>query len=472
MPLHRLEVEKLVKKTIKRFNMLLPGETIIVGVSGGSDSLALLLILRELEEYRLNLIIAHLNHGIRYEEGKRDAEFVEGTARMLRIPFELGEVDTLGFKKESKTSLEEAARILRYKFFRETLEKYQAQKVATGHTLDDQAETVLMNFMRGSGPQGLSGIPPVSEGYIIRPLLEVSRQEIKDYLRTKGITWIEDSTNRAKDFLRNKIRHELIPELRKYNPRIKETLSRTANILRIEEDFIKSRAKNWFEYVFQSVDANELLGTISHYKAIPEALRSPFLRIAIKELKGDLRKISFNHVVSVDEFLLSEIPSGEISLPDRVVVAKGYNLFLITRKSELKREFSHTISLPGKWSFPDVEFEVEITKVESLSEDKSVGLFNADSVEFPIEVRNFCPGDRFIPLGMQTFKKVKRFFIDEKVPKFLRQRIPIFLSRGEIMWIGGMRIDERFRVREDKAVKIRIIRPLLTANKHEDGGSG
>jgi tRNA(Ile)-lysidine synthase len=439
--------------------MLAHGETVVIGVSGGADSLGLLYILTEIEEYDLRLIISHINHGIRPEEGKRDAEFVEEIAKKLNLPFELKEVNTPELKKTLNLSLEEAARILRYRFFKEVLSKHGVHKVATAHTLDDQAETVLMRIIRGSGTLGLSGIPPVSEGYIIRPLIQTPRAEIEEYLRAKGIKWIEDSTNRARDFLRNRIRHELIPELQDYNPRIKEALSRTARILRVEEDFIKSRAKNWYEYVFGSTDENKLVGTISHYKLIPEALRPAFIRIAIEKIKGDLRKISFKHIISTDELLLSEIPSGEISLPDEIIVAKGYNLFLFTRKQELKREFSYAISSPGKWDFPDLDCEVEITEVESLSEDKSVGIFDADSVEFPIEVRNLRSGDRFIPLGMKTLKKLKRFFIDDNIPRFLRNRVPVFLSKGEIMWIGGIRIDERFKLKGNNVVKIRLIRP-------------
>src|ERR1700739_1913317 len=185
-----------VKKTIKQFNMLAHGETVVVGVSGGADSLGLLYILTEIEEYDLRLIISHINHGIRPEEGKRDAEFVEEIANKLNLPFELKEVNAPDLKKFLNLSLEEAARILRYGFFKEVLSKHGAHRVATGHTLDDQAETVLMRIIRGSGTLGLSGIPPVSEGYIIRPLIQTPRSEIEEYLRAKGIKWIEDSTNR------------------------------------------------------------------------------------------------------------------------------------------------------------------------------------------------------------------------------------------------------------------------------------
>ena len=465
--------------------MLAPGEAVVLGVSGGADSVGLLYILTELKEYRLKLIVAHLNHGIRPKEGKRDEEFVKGIAASLNLPFELKEVNTPRFKKSSNLSLEEAARILRYEFFKEVLGKYQAQRVATAHTLNDQAETVLMRILRGSGGVGLSGIPPVSEGYIIRPLIETSRSDIEEFLRMKGVNWVEDSSNWARDFLRNRIRLELIPELEKYNPRIKKTLARTAKLLRAEEDFIKKEADKQFGSVFTISGRDELIGTTTRYKTIPEAIRLVVLRLAVEKLKGNLRKITSDHIFSVDELLHSQTPSGEISLPDEIVVIKGYDLFLVTRKSELMREFSYKIHSTGKWSFPEVEFEVEITKVKRPSKDKSVGFFDADTVEFPIEVRNFRPGDRFIPLGMKalgsgvamrspikppsrphtpiqregsqgTTKKVKRFFIDEKVPRFLRNRIPIFLSKGKIIWIGGMRIDDRFKLKGKKAVIIQL----------------
>lgn len=459
MPLSKLKVLELIRKTIKKFNMLTPGETVVIGVSGGADSLGLLYILRELKEYDLKLIVSHLNHGIRPNEAKRDAEFVEQIARRLDLPFELREADVLGLKKSSHFSLEEAGRILRYKFFREVLNKYHSQKIATAHTLDDQAETVLMRLIKGSGPSGLSGIPPVSEGYIIRPLVETPKLEIENYLKSKGIRWVEDSTNKSKVFLRNRIRHELIPELQKYNPKIKETLARTANIFRAEADFIESRAKDCIEYLFKPVYEDELVGTVSRYKAIPEALRLVLLRIALEKLKGNLRKISFQHLTSIDELLLSGTPSGEISLPNEVVVAKGYDLFLISSKSQLKRDFSYQIPSTGKWSFPYVEIEIEVAKPARFGEDQFIAFFDPDSVEFPIEVRSFHMGDRFMPFGLKTLKKVKSFLINEKIPRYLRNRIPIFLSRNEIIWIGGMRMDERFKVRGEKALKIHLIKP-------------
>ncbi|MBI4228083.1 MAG: tRNA lysidine(34) synthetase TilS [Deltaproteobacteria bacterium] len=450
----------LVSKTIRRFNMLIPGDSVVVGVSGGSDSLGLLHILTELKDYRLKLIVAHLNHGIRGGESKRDAEYVRKLADKLGLPFELRETNVIEFKKSTNLSLEEAARELRYEFLREVLNKYNATKIATGHTLDDQAETVLMRFIRGSGLLGLSGIPAVNDN-VIRPLIEIRKSEIEEYLRSKGIGWMEDSSNKMKVFLRNRIRNELIPQLVKYNPKIKETLARTGYIVGVQEDYIRTEAKKHFNKLFYSSRDGELVGRLRYFNVLSMAMKYALLRLAIENLKGDLKRISLTHVVSVNELLDSREPSGEVYLPGEIVVAKGYGLFLVTKKTQLRRSFSYTVDSAGLHKFPQTEFEIQIKKVNSLKSDNYLGCFDTKSVEFPIEVRNFNKGDRFIPYGMNDYKSLKNYFIDEKIPQFLRYRIPIFLCKGEVMWIGGMRVDERFKVRDKrkKVLTIRLLKP-------------
>jgi len=449
-----------VKKTLKKYKMLTQGEKVVLGVSGGADSIALLYALNELIDYGLELIVAHLNHGIREDEAKRDSDFVKETAKSLGLTFVYGEVDTLKYKEESQLSLEDAARTLRYKFFNQVLNKHYATKIATAHTLDDQAETVLMRLLRGSGSKGLSGIPPVSNS-IIRPLIDTSRSEIEEYLRSKGINWVEDSTNESPEFLRNRIRQDLLVELESYNPQIKETLSRTADILRSEDEFITREALKHFDNIF-STNKSELTGDLKHYRNIEKPIRFSLLRLAIERLNNGLKNISSIHIVSADDFLLSETPSGEIELPGGAVMAKGYDSFLLTSKSELEREFSYTIQAPGKWSFPEFEVEVSILKTDTLDEgDESVAYFDLQTLGFPIEVRSFKPGDRFCPLGMTSSKKLQDYFTDIKLPKFLRSRVPIFTCSGEIMWLGGIRIDNRFKVADKKneLLMMKLIRP-------------
>jgi len=450
-----------VTKTLKKYKMLTQGEKVVLGVSGGADSIAMLYALNESIEYGLELIVAHLNHGIRGDEAKRDSDFVRETAKALGLTYVYGEVDALKYKEEFQLSTEDAARTLRYKFFDQVLAKHYATKLATAHTLDDQAETVLMRLIRGSGSKGLSGIPPVSNN-IIRPLIETSRSEIEEYLKAKNISWINDSSNDSKEFLRNKIRHDLLPELETYNPQIKQTLSRTADILRSEEGFISKEAHKHFDNVF-STNKLELVGNLNDYRNIEQTLRFSLLRLAIEKQNSSLKNISSTHIVSADNFLLSESVSGEVELPEDTVIAKGYNTFLLTRRSELEREFSYVIQSPGKWSFPEFEVEVTILKTDTLDENnESVAYFDPESVDFPIEARNFKPGDRFSPLGMTASKKLQDYFTDIKLPQFLRSRAPIFLSKGEIMWIGGIRIDNRFKVtdRKSEVLKMKLIRPI------------
>jgi tRNA(Ile)-lysidine synthase len=454
--------------------MLIPGECVVVGVSGGSDSLGLLQILTELVDCRLKLIAAHLNHGIRKEESSRDAAHVRKFARELGLPFVLREVDVIEFKRNTNLSLEEAARELRYKFLRDVLNKYNGNKIATAHTLDDQAETVLMRLIRGSGLLGLSGIPPVNDN-IIRPLIEVTKSDIEDYLGSKGIEWMEDSSNKEKVFLRNRIRNELIPHLINYNPNIKETLARTGYIVGVEEDYIRTEAGNHFDKLFCSLRDGELVGKLASYKPLSEAMKYGVLRLAIEKLKGDLKRISLNHVVSINELLGSQQASGELYLPGEIVAAKGHGVFVLAKKGLFRPSFNYSVDSTGLHKFPDAEFEIKFEKANSLKSDKYLACFDSASMEFPITIRNFNRGDSFIPYGMNEFKKLKNYFIDEKIPRFLRYQIPIFVCRSEIMWVGGMRVDERFKVRDKrkKVLTIRLLKPnfkkLLEAENRQVG---
>lgn len=449
-----------VKKTLKKYKMLTQGEKVVLGVSGGADSIALLHSLNELIDYGLEIIVAHLNHGIRRDEAERDAEFVKDTVKTLGLTYVYGEVDTLQYKEQFQLSTEDAARQLRYKFFDQVLSKHHATKLATAHTLNDQAETVLMRLIRGSGSKGLSGIPPVSNN-IIRPLIETSRNEIEEYLKSKGIDWVEDSSNESEEFLRNKVRQDLVPELENYNPQIKETLAKTADILRAQDKFIAKETQEYYYDVFRP-NKSELTGDLKKYRAIDKTLRFSLLRTAVENLNNSLKNISSIHITSADDFLLSETASGEIELPEGTIIVKGYDGFLVTKKTELEREFSYSIQSPGKWSFPEFEVEISSIQTDTLDEnDESVAYFDPELVEFPIEVRNFKPGDRFSPLGMKSSKKLQDYFTDIKLPQFLRSRVPIFLSQGEIMWLGGIRIDNRFKV-TDKAkdvLRMKLIRP-------------
>lgn len=444
-------------KTVDSFGMIAPGDVIVAGVSGGPDSMALLFALWDLREFYpgTELIVSHVNHGLRGAESDEDAEFVRDTAQRLGVPFECVRVDTEGFRKKRKLSIEDAARELRYGFFNDVLTKHSAQRIATAHTLNDQAETVIMRLIRGSGSQGLAGIRP-SVGNIIRPLINVTKHEAMEYLRSKGESWREDSTNSSDEFLRNRVRNELIPLLESYNPAVEQVLSRVAAVCAAEADFISAEGEKRFRGIARVV-AGGVLGDTEKLLREPPAIRFSVMRKSILAVKGDLNSVSARHLFSIDEVLRSGEPSSEINLPGGVVFHAGHGVFFFVREDKF-REFPQTeIKTHGTHRISrDLEVTVELTDDASLWGAADVGYFTPEKVGFPLTLRSFSEGDRFVPLGMKGTKKLKDFFIDEKIPRFLRKKVPVLETRDGIIWVGGLRMDNRFKADETKGPWLRI----------------
>ena len=446
-----------VKKTVDSFGMLSPGDVIVAGVSGGSDSMALLFALCDLRELYpdIDVIVSHVNHGLRGAESDEDAEYVREAAGRLNLSFECVRVDTEGFRKKRGLSLEDAARELRYDFFNDILAKRSAQRIATAHTLNDQAETVIMRLIRGSGSQGLAGIRP-SVGNIIRPLINVTKLEAREYLQSKGVSWREDSTNSSNEFLRNRIRNELIPLLESYNPAIEQVLSRVAAVCAAEADFISAEAERKFKELARVVDEG-VLGDTEKLLREPPAIRFSVMRKSILAVKGDLNSVSAKHLFSIDEVVRSGESSAEVNLPGGVVFHTGHGVFFFTREDELRKFPPTEIKNHGTHRVSrDLEVTVELTDDFSLWGAPDVGYFSPEKVGFPIALRSFSEGDRFVPLGMRGAKKLKDFFIDEKIPRFLRKKVPVFETRDGIIWVGGLRTDNRFKADRMKGPWLRI----------------
>lgn len=469
-----MKLSSTIRKTIKKHNMFLYGERVVLGVSGGSDSVACLYLLNELEELRLKPVVVHVNHRLRGKESERDALFTQKLASSLRLPFEIREADTELYAREKRLSVEEAARELRYEFFFSVAEKYDAKKIVTAHTLDDQAETVLMRIIRGSGPKGISGIPPVGGGgTVVRPLIEATKSELRDYLIENDIKWIEDSSNLEGEFLRNRIRSGLLKELERYNPSVSRALANAATLARACEDYIEKETLKSFDKAYKYIGEDQLIGSVSEYANLHSAIRYALLRKGIERVKGDLRRLSFKHIDSADDLLMSANASGSIRLPAGFMLVKGYDEFTVAKESALDNAFSYVLPSEGKWTFKEFVCEVsrstlrvpvgEFGATEGKNSDSNsfTAAFEFDAVNFPIEVKSFEPGMRFYPLGMNEPKKIKNFFIDSKVPRFRRKKIPIFMSGGKIMWVGGLRIDERFKLRGSEALVIRLRYPGL-----------
>ncbi len=447
-----------IRKTIDSFGMIDPGDVIVAGVSGGSDSMALLFALWDLREFYpgTGVVVSHVNHGLRGAESDEDAEFVREAARRLGFPFECVRVDTQGFRKKRALSLEDAARELRYGFFSDILAKHSARRIATAHTLNDQAETVVMRLIRGSGSHGLAGIRPLS-GDVMRPLINVTKHEAVEYLQKKGVSWREDSTNSSDEFLRNRVRNELIPLLESYNPSVERVLSRVAAVCAAEADFISEEAEKRFRKITRAV-AQGVLGDTQKLLCEPPAIRFSVMRKSILAvMKGDLNSVSAKHLFSIDGVLRSGGPSSEINLPGGVVFHTSHGVFFFARaenfsefpKTQIKTLGTHGIS-------PDLEVAVELTDDASLWGEPDVGYFDPEKVGFPLTIRSFCEGDRFVPLGMRGSKKLKDFFIDEKIPRFLRKKVPVLKTRDGIIWVGGLRTDNRFKADRKSGPWLRI----------------
>ncbi len=448
---------KKVATTIQKYSMLTGGEKILVGLSGGPDSVCLLHVLTSLkDDFNLDLNAIYIDHGLRPHETETEIEFCKNLCERLCLPFTTQSIDVNSYAQEQGMNLQEAARGLRYRIFEETAYQIQADKIASGHTADDQAETLLMNLFRGSGKKGLSGIPPV-RGKIIRPLILTKRTEIERYLDEGKIAFITDSSNLKKYYLRNKIRLSLMPVLKQYNPDIIDTLSRTAEILRDEERYFEVIVtKTMMKLISRKTDVRiELF--LSPFAIMDKVIMRRVLRRAIDETKG-IRGISLIHIDDIIELIQKGNPGDRIYLPKGIRVIKEYATIILTSESPVQLN-TYTLTVPGETILKEARILIKASLIESresLHESgfgTTLGIFDADQLTFPLKVRPRKNGDFFYPFGFGKRKKLQDFFVDEKVPRDERDRIPLLMSGDDIVWIVGYRGDDRFQV-TDKTKRV------------------
>lgn len=470
---------KKAEKTVKKYNMLSKGDKVLIGVSGGSDSVFLLYFLYSVrEKYSLSLHVAHLNHGFR-KEAEREADFVKGLAKSLGISCTIKKIDIPFFAKKRKLSKQEAAREVRYSFFIGVAERIGANKIAVGHTADDQAETFIMRMIRGSGTKGMAGIHPcplftIHDSrftVIIRPLIESGRREIIDCLKKNRIPFVKDPSNLSNAYLRNRIRNRLIPYLEKnYNPRVKETFVRSADILRGEDCFLEDYAKKILLKLLRLRGKGRIEISLLPFLKLDRAIKRRVLRIIIEELKGDIKGFSMNHIDEVIDSIVPGRTGRGINLPKGVVVERDYDLFSIYLKdSGLKTpdRRKYDVAIPGVTAIP--EFGLTIyTEIKESPEDLGNGkiqaAFDLDNIHDKIEVRCRKEGDSFFPFGMGgKSKKLKRYFIDEKVRREERNRVPILVSGDDIIWVVGYRQDDRFKVNKNTELVLIVKAKPLTS---------
>jgi len=465
---------KKVRDTIKKYRMIERGDVIIVAVSGGPDSVALLKVLDIFShKYMLTLITAHLNHGLRGEESNRDEEFVRKLSGSMGIEFECKYVDIPSLRQEKGRSTEEIAREERYQFLAEVARKHRARKIALGHHLDDQTETVLMNFIRGSGMEGLKGILPVREGMYIRPLIATTRGDILDFLERKGIQFMMDSSNAHDLYFRNRIRHHLIPELREhYNPKIEESLAHMAEIIRLEDEYIKTVLKEVLSKWMVDGGKEEIRINIPEFLMLHEAIQNRAIKTLLQRfslLKGG---IGYLHVNAVTDLLCSGRPHGRLHLPFNIEVRRESDLLIISRRKRPEGrvgeadigQFSYDVTIPGRVEILELDMTMAFDIVDKPPHSihfkgEKVAYMDLEAIKFPLVVRNLRPGDRIQPLGMEGTKKLKCYFIDEKISPCERKKIPLLVNGQSVLWIGGMRLSERVKITDKtkRMVKVEIV---------------
>ena len=437
-----MELAQKVSRTIAEFGMLKGGERVGVGVSGGVDSIVLLELLEELRgELRLELFVLHLDHGIRGEESRRDLEFVRERAQEKGIPFFCREVDTPSYAKQEKLSLEEAARQLRYSFFEEAIRELGLERVALGHTADDQLETVLMALLRGSGIKGLKGMPP-KRGPYIRPLIRIWRKEIKEYARKRGLRYVLDSSNLDPSFLRNRIRLQLLPLLEGFNPRIRERLLEMAEILREEDEALEDFARDRLGQLVRERGEGLRLD-LEGLRDLPRGLASRVLSLAYILLSD--QDLPYRH----RRALLDMVWGGvrRMDLPGELLALKEGDTLYLGPEPKVRTIEEKVLLIPGVTVLEGTGMAIEAEVLEGPPGPPSPELayLDLDKLHLPLTVRSPREGDRFVPSGMKGKKKLQDFFVDLKVPRHRRPQIPVVLSGGEICWVAGMRVDERFK---------------------------
>ncbi len=492
---------KRVRRSVEQERLLAPGEGVVVGVSGGPDSLCLLHLLRRLQvEYDLSLHVAHLHHGLRGAEADADATFVRQIAAAWELPCTVERVDVPALAAERKLAVEEAARQARYAFLRRVAAGVGAQTVAVGHNADDQAETVLMHFIRGSGLSGLRGMlarapyprfPPQSPDSqfpnsqstssqltLIRPLLDIPRADILAYCDRYNLTPRFDRSNLDTTYFRNWLRHEVLPLLARHNPNVSQVLRRTARVLADEYALLRSLlAETWPRVVVE--EQERIVLDRAAWQALPIALQRSVLREAIHRLRRSLRDIGFVHVENALRVARDGATGDRATLPRGLMLTVEYGRLLIADADAAPSlpgwpllppgTAPVPLRLPGATPLPGSGWRLaaEMIRPEDLpagwrrNADPWQAFLDGQAAAGGLALRTRRPGDRFQPLGLGGHTvKLADFLTNRKVPRAARDRLPLLVTRrdSQILWVCGQRLDERAAIgpRTERVLRLRF----------------
>jgi tRNA(Ile)-lysidine synthase len=455
--MYHVSVNKLatgVLAYIHKHELLKPGDRVAVAVSGGADSVALLCLLAELrEECGIVLSAIHFNHKLRGADSDQDEQFVGELAQRLGFESLSESGDVAAYAKEKHFSVETAARKLRYEYFQRLLSENQFDRIVTAHTLDDQAETVLLKLVRGAGTRGLAGIYPkliVKQASIIRPLLGIRRKDIEAYLADIQQPWREDKSNRDLRHSRNRVRHGILPRLERHlNPAVYEALSETADIARAEEDYWSRKVEEILPAVWQKQSSGGMLN-LELLADLPLALQRRVVRRAAESLGLNLE---FRQVAEILETASSSPTHKSLLLPNRWKVSrkKGELRFEVQSAIADSEDYEYHLPIPGSIDVPELHsrFESKLIGRNALQGYNPDHLFDLELSAKELTVRNWRPGDRFWPAHSKAPRKIKELLQDRQVTGTERKLWPVVLSGEEIIWLRGFPVPARLQPREN-----------------------
>lgn len=451
-----------IRQGSRRAALFAPGDLVVVAVSGGADSLCLLHALFDLrDELGIRLHVAHLDHMLRGDESLSAAQTVGDLAGALGLPYHVAHVDVEAFRRDHRLSLEEAARQVRYGFLDSIVRRVGAAGVAVGHTASDQTETVLLHLLRGSGLNGLRGmqdssllrLPDGREVRVIRPLLSIWRDECLAFCAERGLQPQEDASNQDRSYTRNRIRLDLLPALRQYNPRVEDGILRLTSAAGDALDIVEAAVDEVWDSVAEPKSGYVLLNR-ARLRFLKPALQSQIVLRAIDYLLGDLREIAAVHVETILS-ALDKTCGTRLSLPRQLVLTVEYDRAVLGFADDADcplppLDGPYQLHVPAEVDIPGWHVVGRVGAASTVGQAPARGRWTADldvdrtGTELAVRARR--PGDRFQPLGMAQTKSLQDFMVDAKIPRSWRARVPIVESSERIVWVAGWRIDERAKV--------------------------
>ncbi|GLB24348.1 tRNA(Ile)-lysidine synthase [Lacrimispora xylanolytica] len=447
---------KTILEFIRRNRLFLPGDRVIVALSGGADSVCLLVVLNECkDELGISLKAVHVHHGLRGREADRDSEYAKTLSQSLSLPFSCVHVDVTGYAREHRLSVEEAGRLLRYEVLENERLSFGGNKIAVAHHKDDQAETILHHLFRGTGLKGLGGIRPERDR-IVRPLLSVGKTEILAYLEEKGISYCEDSTNAHTDYARNRIRGILLPAIKKeINQRAEDNIIHAGEMAAKADEYFEKQAEKFLkEWAVLKGDENGALRSIGVKTEglilEEDIIRTYVLRAMIRLVSGSMKDISMTHVEGTKALLWAQ--SGrQIDLPGGRIALRSSDYLWI--KNKMKNE---TVDNPNDILLPQVDFQVfPYKKGQEIPKNGYTKWFDYDKIKCALSVRYRQTGD-YLTLTGGGRKTVKAFMIDEKIPREERGKIPLIADGSHVLWVIGYRISEYYKITDDTHTVIQM----------------